>query len=396
MALKRKASSQPQYSNDVDFRCPTHDAWHIVKLAKVEGVLRVIYVNFFDELYYSDQFESLDEIEELLGRIRLPAKPLQDSQCGQVYEGMVVLASHEFPTGKLLFHDATVDSVSRSEHRANDGTEEKECTCKFSLKWKHGPRMGKNDTVGIEDVCLIEELPVDDPVLEDFIDSARKSLEERMGNLVNQGGSSGANPTNFPKLIDVDHSDDGSPHHQVDDDIGQTKDRTGTLGEEKDVLEEQCCWAEAEVARLKAEHARAASAWEKEKSKFEGYVEHLEGVLAEELYFQKEIKRYEGLLQERDAQLQIFRAQMQVVKAEREQAILALYEVEAKLKRKRFKVDKSAAEWKIPEHLTLPPSETVLSTIRNSQEFAPFRRQIEKEIREHVINEQHNARSPLK
>ncbi|KAF3338035.1 hypothetical protein FCM35_KLT18622 [Carex littledalei] len=309
--------------------------------------------------------------------------------------------------------------VSRSEHRADDGAEEQACTCKFSLKWKHGPKMGKNDTAGAENICLIQELPVEDPVLEEFIDSARKSQEESMANLMNQGGNSGANlsTSNLREPIDVYYSD-GSPHHQVDDVIGQTGDSIGTLGEEKDALEDRCSQAEAEVARLKAkiadmeEQARAASAWEKEKSELERKVEHLEevlaeelycqkemeryeGLLAEELYFRKETERYEGLLQELNAQLQIFKAQMQVAKAEREQAILALYEIEAKLKGKRYKVGMSASEWKIPEHLTLPPSETVLSTIRNSQEFAPFRRQIEKEIHEHLMK-QYNARSPLK
>ena len=166
-------------------------------------------------------------------------------------------------------------------------------------------------------------------------------------------------------------------------------------------MEDRCSQAEAEVVRLKEriadmeEQAHAASAWEKEKFELERKVEHLEEVLAGELYFQKENERIEGLLQQLNAQLQIFKAQMKVAKAEREQAILALYEVEAKLKGKRYKVDKSAAEWKIPEHLTLPPSKAVLSTIRNSQEFAPFRRQIEKEIREHLMK-QHNARSPVK
>ncbi|XP_078152645.1 uncharacterized protein LOC144547838 [Carex rostrata] len=257
--------------------------------------------------------------------------------------------------------------------------------------------------------CLIQELPVEDSVLEDFIDTARKSMEKRMGNLVNQGGSSGINlatshgaspsPSNLRELIDVYYYD-GSPHHQVDDAIGQTRDSIGTLREEKDALKAVLAGAasawekeKAEVASLKAEQAHvasawenekaevarlkgAASAWEKEKSELERKVEHLEEVLAGELYFQKEKERYEGLLQE-------LKGQMQVAKVEREQAILALYEVESKLKGKRYKVGKSASEWKIPEHLTLPPSDAVLSTIRNSQAFAPFSRQIEKEILEH-------------
>ncbi|KAF3338034.1 hypothetical protein FCM35_KLT18621 [Carex littledalei] len=484
MAIKRKATSQLQRTKGLDFRCPgpDDDAWYGVRLLKVkEGMLRVMYLEFpeeFDKWYLSDQFESLAQIDELLGRFRRPAEQLQDSQCGEVTQDMVVLACDTFRNGEILFYDARVDSVSRSQHNSNGDSEEQVCNCQFRVTWRHGPEIGKHATVRAENICLIQKSPIDDPVLEHFIDNARKSLKERTGNLDSQGRNSGLNPAASShgasphpaselELIDV-RSSDGSHHHEVDDVIGQTGDSIGTLGEEKDALEDRCsqaeaevarlkakiadmeeqaraasAWekekselerkvehleevlfgelyfqketeryegllqeeqarAEAEVARLKAEQAHAASSWEKEKSKLERKVEHLEEVLSEELYFQKEKERYEGLLQElnatvarANAQAQIFKAQMQVAKAEREQAILAFYEIEAKLKGKRYKVGMSASEWKIPEHLTLPPSETVLSTIRNSQAFAPFRRQIEKEIREHLMN-QHNPRSSLK
>ncbi|XP_078173034.1 uncharacterized protein LOC144566872 isoform X1 [Carex rostrata] len=537
MAIKRKATSELQRTKGLDFRCPDpdDDAWYGVRLLKVrEGILRVMYLEFheeFDKWYLSDQFESLAQIDELLGRFRRPAEQLQDSQCGEVTQEMVVLACDTFGDGEILFYDARVDSVSRSQHKSNGDSEEQVCNCQFRVTWTHGPEIGKHATVRAENICLIQKSPIDDPVLEDFIDNARKSLkertenldsqgrnsglnpaasshgaspdpaselelidvsssdgshhheellvedpsledfidserkslEDRMGNLVNQGGScheASLCPTKLRELIDVDHSD-GSPQHQVDDVIGQTGDSIGSLGVEKDALEDRCSQAEAEVARLKAkiadmeEQARAASVWEKEKSELERKVEHLEEVLAEELYFQKETERYkgllqeeqaraeaevarlkaeqahaasswekvkselerkvehleevlagelyfqkeneriEGLLQQRNAQLQIFKAQLQVAKAEREQAILALYEIEAKLKGERYKVCMSASEWKIPEHLTLSPSETVLSTIRNSPAFAPFRRQIGKEIREHLMSQQ-NPRSSLK
>ncbi|XP_078173035.1 uncharacterized protein LOC144566872 isoform X2 [Carex rostrata] len=477
MAIKRKATSELQRTKGLDFRCPDpdDDAWYGVRLLKVrEGILRVMYLEFheeFDKWYLSDQFESLAQIDELLGRFRRPAEQLQDSQCGEVTQEMVVLACDTFGDGEILFYDARVDSVSRSQHKSNGDSEEQVCNCQFRVTWTHGPEIGKHATVRAENICLIQKSPIDDPVLEDFIDNARKSLKERTENLDSQGRNSGLNPAASShgaspdpaselELIDVSSSD-GSHHHEVDDVIGQTGDSIGSLGVEKDALEDRCSQAEAEVARLKAkiadmeEQARAASVWEKEKSELERKVEHLEEVLAEELYFQKETERYkgllqeeqaraeaevarlkaeqahaasswekvkselerkvehleevlagelyfqkeneriEGLLQQRNAQLQIFKAQLQVAKAEREQAILALYEIEAKLKGERYKVCMSASEWKIPEHLTLSPSETVLSTIRNSPAFAPFRRQIGKEIREHLMSQQ-NPRSSLK
>ncbi|XP_078173036.1 uncharacterized protein LOC144566872 isoform X3 [Carex rostrata] len=470
MAIKRKATSELQRTKGLDFRCPDpdDDAWYGVRLLKVrEGILRVMYLEFheeFDKWYLSDQFESLAQIDELLGRFRRPAEQLQDSQCGEVTQEMVVLACDTFGDGEILFYDARVDSVSRSQHKSNGDSEEQVCNCQFRVTWTHGPEIGKHATVRAENICLIQKSPIDDPVLEDFIDNARKSLKERTENLDSQGRNSGLNPAASShgaspdpaselELIDVSSSD-GSHHHETGDSIG-------SLGVEKDALEDRCSQAEAEVARLKAkiadmeEQARAASVWEKEKSELERKVEHLEEVLAEELYFQKETERYkgllqeeqaraeaevarlkaeqahaasswekvkselerkvehleevlagelyfqkeneriEGLLQQRNAQLQIFKAQLQVAKAEREQAILALYEIEAKLKGERYKVCMSASEWKIPEHLTLSPSETVLSTIRNSPAFAPFRRQIGKEIREHLMSQQ-NPRSSLK
>ncbi|XP_078172289.1 uncharacterized protein LOC144566213 isoform X1 [Carex rostrata] len=228
MAIKRKATSQLQRTKGLDFRCPDDDAWYGVRLLKVmEGMLRVVYLEFpeeSDNWYHSDQFESLEQIDELLARFRRPAEQLQDSQCGEVTLGMVVLACDTFQNDGILFYDARVDSVSRSEHKSNGDSEEQVCNCQFHVTWRHGPEIGKHATVRAENICLIQDSPIDDSVLEDFINNARKSLKERSGNLDSQGRNSGLNPAasshgasphpaNEPELIDV-KSSDGSHHHE--------------------------------------------------------------------------------------------------------------------------------------------------------------------------------------
>lgn len=113
--------------------------------------------------------------------------------------------------------------VSRSAHKSNGASEEQVCTCKFRVTWRHGPQTGKHATVRTENICLIQDSPVDDPVLRDFIVSARKSLEDRIGNSANQDGSSGLNPAassrgasphsaKVPVLVDLKSSD--SSHHK--------------------------------------------------------------------------------------------------------------------------------------------------------------------------------------
>ena len=67
------------------------------------------------------------------------------------------------------------------------------CTCKFHVTWRHGPAAKKQTTVRTENICLIPDSPVDDPVLHEFIASARKSLEDLMRNTANQDGNFGLN-----------------------------------------------------------------------------------------------------------------------------------------------------------------------------------------------------------
>jgi SAWADEE domain len=118
--------------------------------------------------------------------------------------------------------------VSRSAHKSNGASEEQVCMCQFRVTWRHGPVTGKQATVRTENICLILDTPVDDPVLQNFIASARKSLEDRIGNLANQDVNSGLNPSasnlgaslhsaKDPVLVDVKSSN--SSHNEVPFDI---------------------------------------------------------------------------------------------------------------------------------------------------------------------------------
>lgn len=62
-----------------------------------------------------------------------------------------------------------------STHKVDRG--EDVCTCKFAVKWLHGPLSGEKTTLHIGNICLIPSLIVQDPVLDEFLDKVRKSVE---------------------------------------------------------------------------------------------------------------------------------------------------------------------------------------------------------------------------
>jgi SAWADEE domain len=113
--VRRRVSSKFELAVDLDYRCPIDDAWYRVRVVKFrDRALRIMYVDFSeapDEWYGSRQFQSSDELEELLSRFRYPAKQLEDKQCDHVTIGQLVVACQEFYDGSLSFYDACVNSV---------------------------------------------------------------------------------------------------------------------------------------------------------------------------------------------------------------------------------------------------------------------------------------------
>jgi hypothetical protein len=49
------------------------------------------------------------------------------------------------------------------------------CECRFKVQWTAGERRGELKEVGIEDVSYVQNSPVQDPVLTEFLDSVTKS-----------------------------------------------------------------------------------------------------------------------------------------------------------------------------------------------------------------------------
>ncbi|XP_020108986.1 uncharacterized protein LOC109724548 isoform X3 [Ananas comosus] len=216
MAPKRKrcgagTGSARLPARELDFRAPGDDAWYSVRLllekdgdgdGDVGGALRVMYREFpeaYDERYYyyhrrsssssspaaaasasgpenkSKNLSSLKEAEEFRARFRPPSVQLQDSQCWKLQVGTTVCAAHAFGDCDVRFYDATIDSVFFSTHKFDRG--EDVCTCKFAVKWLHGPLSGEKTTLHIGNICLVPPLIGQDPVLDEFLEKVRKSVE---------------------------------------------------------------------------------------------------------------------------------------------------------------------------------------------------------------------------
>ena len=66
------------------------------------------------------------------------------------------------------------------------------CACRFTVRWTAGPRCGGLEQVGIEAICCLESLPVQDPVLGEFLDRVTKSLADGKGDATAAPQATGA------------------------------------------------------------------------------------------------------------------------------------------------------------------------------------------------------------
>jgi hypothetical protein len=80
--------------------------------------------------------------------------------------------------GRFLFVVTLAKSMQVSPaapaHETVDG--EEQCTCRFTVRWKQGPRKGSSEEVGVERVCRVLSSPLQDPVLDEFLDGVTKLL----------------------------------------------------------------------------------------------------------------------------------------------------------------------------------------------------------------------------
>lgn len=84
--------------------------------------------------------------------------------------------------------------VLPAAHETVDG--EERCACRFTMRWTEGPRAGSREEVGVEQVCCVQSSPVQDPVLNEFLDGVTKLAGNGSGGAV--AAANGGVPADAP------------------------------------------------------------------------------------------------------------------------------------------------------------------------------------------------------
>ncbi|KAL6620168.1 hypothetical protein ACP70R_035307 [Stipagrostis hirtigluma subsp. patula] len=185
-ARKRKAPTSPAAAaaaprrppSRLEFRAPVDGAWYDARVAVQRGALRVMYEQFLEELdewYDPARLASAGDVAALRARFRARSAPLDDARCRDLRAGAPLCVSCALDGGELKFYDAVLESVSPAAHETVDG--EERCACRFAVRWAEGPRAGSREEVGVERVCCVQPSPLQDPVLDEFLDGVTKLLD---------------------------------------------------------------------------------------------------------------------------------------------------------------------------------------------------------------------------
>ncbi|XP_062012109.1 uncharacterized protein LOC133728695 [Rosa rugosa] len=180
---------------EMEFRSGVDDAWYAVKIL-MEGNsaerLRVKFCDFedeYDEVYEAKDLTSANHVTNFRSRFRPVSVQVQDSECPNVVEGMLVCAAVSVTPDDCRFYDAVVNQVKRKKHRSVEG--EEECLCKFVLFWKHEPKGGSLTTQVVGDICRVQPRTEEvDPLLALFLQTARSMIQTNELSLVRLATSS--------------------------------------------------------------------------------------------------------------------------------------------------------------------------------------------------------------
>nr|XP_011468561.1 PREDICTED: uncharacterized protein LOC105352683 [Fragaria vesca subsp. vesca] len=145
---------------EIEYRSGVDDAWYAVKIL-TEGDygerLRVRFCEFgaeYDEVYEGENLTSVKHMEAFESRFRSASVQVQDSECPNVVEGMLVCAAVSNRPDDCRYFDAVVNKVKRKRHRIVE--DEEECRCEFILFWRHGPNGGSLTTRFVGDICRVQ------------------------------------------------------------------------------------------------------------------------------------------------------------------------------------------------------------------------------------------------
>ncbi|KAM6548543.1 hypothetical protein CsatB_020219 [Cannabis sativa] len=165
----------------LEFRSYPDNAWYSVRIM-IEGdyadILRIKYCNFPDDndsIFRAAEFKDEDHFKDFASRFRPISSQLQDSECSQVVQGLLVCASHHFNADDIRFYDAVVEEVDHCEHSFANG--EEECLCTFILSWLHGPVAGYITAERLEQICRVQHRDEIDTVVASFLSKVKAKLK---------------------------------------------------------------------------------------------------------------------------------------------------------------------------------------------------------------------------
>ncbi|XP_048546661.1 uncharacterized protein LOC125525701 [Triticum urartu] len=159
----------------MEYRARSDEAWYGARVVVQDGWLRVMFENFpedADEWYNPGaDLASPGDVDALRARFRRACLALDDAHCGDLRPGDQLCLACDMHGGEIKYYDAVLEAVEKAPHGTVDG--EERCACRFTARWTEGPRRGCSDKVGVEVVCCVQESPIQDPVLTEFLDHVR-------------------------------------------------------------------------------------------------------------------------------------------------------------------------------------------------------------------------------
>ncbi|KAF7110710.1 hypothetical protein CFC21_110793 [Triticum aestivum] len=166
----------------MEYRARSDEAWYPARVLVQDGWLRVMFENFLEDAdeWYDPvaDLASPGDVDALRARFRRESPALHDARCGDLRPGdRLCLACDIYgDADELKYYDAVLETVEKAAHGTVDGVER--CACRFTVRWTEGPRRGCWDKVGVEVVCCVQESPIQDPVLTEFLDDVRNRFGE--------------------------------------------------------------------------------------------------------------------------------------------------------------------------------------------------------------------------
>ncbi|KAF7103576.1 hypothetical protein CFC21_104556 [Triticum aestivum] len=168
----------------MEYRARFDEAWYGARVVVQDGWLRVMFENFTedaDEWYDPDapELASPHAVDALRARFRGACPTLDDAHCGDLRPGDNLCLVCDIHGGEIKYYDAVLEAVEKEPHGIVD--DEEHCACRFTVQWTEGPRRNCQDKVGAEVIYFVQESPIQDPVLSEFLDDVTKRFGDEQG-----------------------------------------------------------------------------------------------------------------------------------------------------------------------------------------------------------------------